>query len=166
MPTEAIRTDDLRQHLQQQLPDCMVPAAFVVLPRLPRLPNGKLDRTALPTPSSAAGSRTADQAPCGENPGNPGGHLEDLLQAGQIGRHDHFFEPGGYLLVVQMLERLRQQGLPCEVRSVFQHPTVAALAAVLASTTGTSKTPPTRHSLPRPTVFHQAARRSPPSCCR
>ncbi|MBP9219546.1 MAG: amino acid adenylation domain-containing protein, partial [Sterolibacterium sp.] len=157
-PTEAIRTDDLRQHLQQQLPDYMVPAAFVVLPRLPRLPNGKLDRTALPTPSSAAGSRTADQAPRGEIEETLAVIWQDLLQAGQIGRHDHFFELGGHsLLVVQMLERLRQQGLPCEVRSVFQHPTVAALAAVLASTTGASK-----DSADPP--FVAPANRIPPGC--
>ena len=72
-PTEAIRTDDLRQHLQQQLPDYMVPAAFVVLPRLPRLarlvasganrPTRSLLRTRRSFPAGRPDARTA--APAG-----------------------------------------------------------------------------------------------------
>ncbi|WP_162886644.1 phosphopantetheine-binding protein, partial [Pseudomonas syringae] len=53
-----------------------------------------------------------------------------LLGVSQVGRHDHFFELGGHsLLAVSLMERMRQEGLEAEVKSLFEHPTLLEYAA-------------------------------------
>lgn len=124
----------LRDHLREKVPAYMVPAAVVVLERFTLTENGKLDRRGLPAPEFFA------QA--GEDYEPPKGHLEEalagvwqeLLRVERVGRQDNFFELGGHsLLIVQMLESLRRLSIPAEVRSVFENPTLAALAATLGS---------------------------------
>ncbi|QKW26034.1 non-ribosomal peptide synthase/polyketide synthase [Streptomyces seoulensis] len=121
----------LRAHTAATLPDYMVPAAVVVLERLPLLSNGKLDRAALPAPDfTAAGG--------GRAPGNATEHtLRDLfvdalgLPAQAVGADDDFFSFGGdSIIAMQLVARARSGGLRVTPRQVFQHRTVAALAAV------------------------------------
>jgi hypothetical protein len=86
----------VRVHAQQWLPDYMVPAAVVVLDRLPVLVSGKLDRSALPAPDPAAG-RTAGSELRG--PRNPREQalvtlFADVLGLAEIGVDDDFFAPG------------------------------------------------------------------------
>ncbi|MER5528768.1 non-ribosomal peptide synthase/polyketide synthase [Streptomyces sp. NPDC002677] len=122
---------ELRAHAAATLPDYMVPAAVVVLERLPLLSNGKLDRAALPAPDfTAAGG--------GRAPENDTEHtLRDLfadalgLPAEAIGTDDDFFAFGGDSIVaMQLVARARSGGLRITPRQVFRHRTVAALAAV------------------------------------
>ncbi|MBE9178530.1 amino acid adenylation domain-containing protein [Oculatella sp. LEGE 06141] len=124
-------TSELRRFLRTQLPDYMVPAAFVPLETLPLSPNGKVDRKALPSPDTArpdldtqwVAPRTAVEA-----------RLADLwshiLKVEQVGTNDNFFELGGHsLLIVQLLTRIRetfQVDLPLQV--LFAEPTIAGLA--------------------------------------
>ena len=123
---------EVRGHLQKQLPAYMVPSAFVVLEKLPLSPNGKLDRRSLPAPSFDA-YVTKDYEP-------PEGHVEEVLAAlwqellhlEFVGRHDNFFELGGHsLLIVEMSDRLFRLGVKVDVRSVFETPTVEAVAKTL-----------------------------------
>ncbi|MEU9387563.1 AMP-binding protein, partial [Streptomyces sp. NPDC048279] len=122
---------ELRAHAAAVLPDYMVPAAVVVLERLPLLSNGKLDRAALPAPDfTAAGG--------GRAPENDTEHtLRDLfadilgLPAAAVGTDDDFFANGGDSIVaMQLVARARSGGLRITPRQVFRHRTVAALAAV------------------------------------
>ncbi|MEV7319542.1 non-ribosomal peptide synthase/polyketide synthase [Streptomyces sp. NPDC093970] len=122
---------ELRAHAAARLPDYMVPAAVVVLERLPLLSNGKLDRAALPAPDfGAAGG--------GRVPENDTEHiLRDLfadalgLPAEAVGTDDDFFAFGGDSIVaMQLVARARSGGLRITPRQVFRHRTVAALAAV------------------------------------
>ncbi|WP_162886366.1 phosphopantetheine-binding protein, partial [Pseudomonas syringae] len=54
----------------------------------------------------------------------------DLLQLERVSRHDQFFELGGHsLLAVSLMERMRQEGLEAEVKSLFKHPTLMEYAA-------------------------------------
>ncbi|MER9689928.1 amino acid adenylation domain-containing protein [Mesorhizobium sp. M0139] len=124
----------LRGHVSEQLPDYMVPSAFVRLDGLPLTPNGKLDRQALPAPDDKAYARTAYEAPQGEVETLLARIWQELLGLERVGRHDHFFELGGHsLLAVQLMERLRRLSLGVEVRTLFARPVLCDLAASLGS---------------------------------
>ncbi len=129
---------EIRAGLTASLPDFMMPAAFVVLPELPLTPSGKVDRKALPVPEwAAAAAPVADRVP-------PRDAREQMLAAlfaellrlppDGFGIHDSFFDLGGHsLLATQLVSRLRRSlAVEMPVRTVFQHPTVAALAGALA----------------------------------
>jgi amino acid adenylation domain-containing protein len=121
---------DLRRFLVEKLPDYMVPAAFVSLPVLPLNANGKVDRQALPAPEPATTTRVI------EPPRTSSEELvaktwAEVLQLPAVGRDDNFFELGGHsLLAIQVSTRLGAAlDMEFPVRSLFDAPTVAALAA-------------------------------------
>jgi amino acid adenylation domain-containing protein len=120
----------LRQQLGAQLPDYMVPAAFVTLPRLPTTPNGKIDRKSLPAPDLAALSGRPYAAPEGEIEAALADIWQALLGIARVGRHDHFFELGGSsLLASQVVVRVRKQlGMDVALMQVFQAPVLHELA--------------------------------------
>ena len=121
----------LRGDLLQHLPDYMVPALFVHLDALPLSPNGKLDRKALPAPGLSAMRVHEYQAPIGDTEILLARLWAELLNVEQVGREDNFFELGGHsLLAVSLMGRLRQAGLEADVRTLFEHPTLAGYAAV------------------------------------
>ncbi|WP_186130523.1 non-ribosomal peptide synthetase, partial [Burkholderia gladioli] len=122
----------LRQALARELPDYMVPAAFVQLASYPLTPNGKLDRKALPAPGLAAMISRGYEAPQGDVEETLARLWAEVLKVERVGRHDNFFELGGHsLLAVRLIERMRQQGLSTGVRALFGQPTLAELAAAL-----------------------------------
>ncbi|WP_440531934.1 amino acid adenylation domain-containing protein [Variovorax sp. YR566] len=122
----------LRAQLSQRLPSYMVPAAYVVLDALPLTPNGKLDRKALPAPEGQAYGQRAYAPPQGEVEQVLAGIWSQLLGVQQVGRHDDFFELGGHsLLAIRLLEQLRRRGWSADIRSLFEHPRLAALAATI-----------------------------------
>ncbi|WP_186143159.1 non-ribosomal peptide synthetase [Burkholderia gladioli] len=125
----------LREHLTARLPDYMVPAAFVVLDTLPLTPNGKLDRRVLPEPADDAFVQSRYEAPQGETEQAIAALWSDLLGIERIGRHDSFFALGGHsLLAVRMLNRLRaMQAVDLSLSSLFDHPTVSAVAQAIGS---------------------------------
>uniref|UniRef100_UPI0023EE5045 non-ribosomal peptide synthetase n=1 Tax=Pseudomonas sp. dw_612 TaxID=2720080 RepID=UPI0023EE5045 len=128
--------DSLRAHLQALLPDYMVPAAYVLLKKLPLSPNGKLDRRALPAPDADAFASREYEAPIGHLETTLASLWAEVLGVAQVGRHDHFFELGGHsLLAVKLIERMRQAGLSADVRVLFGQPTLAALAAAIGGST-------------------------------
>jgi amino acid adenylation domain-containing protein len=132
-PDAAIDSLALREHLARQLPDYMLPSAFVRLSALPVTPNGKLDRKALPAPDGDDLARRRYEAPQGEVEECLADMWSDLLKAYRIGRHDHFFELGGHsLLVIQLATRLRDQfGIDIPLAKVIGAPTIASLAAII-----------------------------------
>nr|UXB95131.1 non ribosomal peptide synthetase [Pseudomonas syringae] len=122
--------DSLRGWLLGQLPAYMVPVAYVRLDALPLTPNGKLDRKALPAPGEGALISRGYEAPQGEREILIAEIWQALLGVTRVGRHDHFFELGGHsLLAVSLMERMRQEGLEAEVKSLFEHPTLLEYAA-------------------------------------
>ncbi|PSL90936.1 non-ribosomal peptide synthetase [Pseudomonas sp. R9.37] len=126
--------ETVRAQLQQQLPDALVPAAYVRLDTLPLTANGKLDRKALPQPDQAALPSRDYAAPEGAVETTLARIWAEVLQVEQVGRHDHFFELGGHsLLAVSLIERMRQVGLSADVRVLFSQPTLAALATAVGS---------------------------------
>ncbi|MBO1542134.1 non-ribosomal peptide synthetase, partial [Pseudomonas sp. OA65] len=131
-PSEATDIQALRAHLQAQLPDYMVPVAYVRLDVLPLTANGKVDRKVLPAPDVHALVTRDYEAPQGEVETTLALLWAELLDVERVGRHDHFFELGGHsLLAVKLIEKMRQLGLRADVRVLFSQPTLAALAAAV-----------------------------------
>ncbi|MGN8102895.1 amino acid adenylation domain-containing protein [Pseudomonas sp. 22072] len=129
-----LQIETLRAHLQAQLPEALVPVAYMRIDQLPLTANGKLDRKALPEPDQCALLSREYQAPQGDVETTLARLWAEVLQVEQVGRHDHFFELGGHsLLAVSLIERMRQAGLSADVRVLFSQPTLAALAAAVGS---------------------------------
>jgi amino acid adenylation domain-containing protein len=142
----AVIHSELRRHLKTKLPDYMVPSAFVTMDALPMTPNGKLDRRALPA-FDPARSQTADGyvAPRNELEETLIKIWAEVLKIERIGVLDNFFELGGHsLLAAQVIARVRKYvGVEVPVRSLFEEPTVAALASALARARVDGATPST-----------------------
>ncbi|MBF6331068.1 non-ribosomal peptide synthase/polyketide synthase [Nocardia transvalensis] len=127
--TASVDAGELREWLRNRLPDYMIPAAIVEIDGVPTTANGKLDRSALPQPVARTG---------GEQPRTPTERtLRDLfsevLEVDGVGIHDDFFELGGHSLTAsRLVSRIRARlGGRSAVRDIFDHPTVADLAAVI-----------------------------------
>jgi len=125
--------DELRRNLKDQLPDHMVPAAIMVLPAMPLLPNGKLDRHSLPAPEF--GFQAVCAAPRTPTETMLADVFSDVLQLpkGRIDIHRSFFELGGHSLLAVMLRAAikRSCGTFVPLATLFMHPTVERLASEL-----------------------------------
>ncbi|HVR95615.1 MAG TPA: amino acid adenylation domain-containing protein, partial [Thermoanaerobaculia bacterium] len=171
--TDEVAHDELRGFLRTGLPEYMVPSFFVALEALPLLPNGKADRGALarmPAPDlrRAEPDRTAPRTPVEET---LAAIWREALRLDYVGVEENFFELGGdSILSIQVVSRAARAGLRLTPRQIFEHPTVAALAAVATaavqaaeeeSETGEAPLTPIQRwffeqDLPRPGHFNQA----------
>ena len=130
---------ELRHFLKEKLPESMIPAAFVVLDKLPLLPTGKVDRRALPDPG--------DRRPELDTPYvTPRTGIEtelqriwtEVLSIGQIGIHDNFFDLGGHSLAATRVisQVIKKFQLDIPLQSLFQSPTITEMAAVITEHQG------------------------------
>ncbi|HJT35591.1 MAG TPA: amino acid adenylation domain-containing protein [Pirellulales bacterium] len=125
----------LRDWLRGRLPEPMVPSAVVRLERLPLNRHHKLDVAALPAPDACAcepdDARPAFAPPRTSTEEKLAAIWQELLGVQKVGIHDNFFELGGdSILSIQVVARARQAGLGFNPRQLFQHQTIAELAAV------------------------------------
>ena len=123
----------LRDHLKAELPEYMVPSAYVRLGAMPLTPNGKVDRKALPVPDADALVAQAYEAPQTPTEEMLAFIWQELLGVERVGRNDNFFDLGGHsLLAVQLLARIRRElGQEVALRTLFEAPTVAEVAGRL-----------------------------------
>ncbi|WP_250523644.1 MULTISPECIES: non-ribosomal peptide synthase/polyketide synthase, partial [unclassified Caballeronia] len=145
-----IDTSDLREHLGSRLPDYMVPSAFVTLDALPLTTNGKLDRRALPDPqwqnlAVYVAPRTSLETSLAEC-------FASVLGLERVSIFDDFFALGGHsLLATQLVSRLREAlSIELSLRTLFDAPSVAALADALEDTAHRAGARPPLQALPRP----------------
>ncbi|WP_408890052.1 amino acid adenylation domain-containing protein [Myxococcus faecalis] len=121
----------LQEHLKQRVPEYMVPSAILSLDVLPRTPNGKVDRKALPAPSQATLARQVE-AEAARTPVEEllAGIWAEVLGGNAFGLHDNFFEQGGHsLLATQVISRVgRAFGVELPLHALFETPTLRGLA--------------------------------------
>ncbi|WP_433562341.1 amino acid adenylation domain-containing protein [Nocardia sp. CA-151230] len=122
----------LKRAAAQRLPSYMVPSAVTVLPDLPRTANGKLDLDALPAPQLVAGEQRPPEGPVETA---VAAAFAEVLGVDQVWRDDDFFALGGNsLIATRVVARLGAAlGTAVPVRALFDAPTVAELAALVAS---------------------------------
>ncbi|HYO72818.1 MAG TPA: amino acid adenylation domain-containing protein, partial [Archangium sp.] len=124
----------LREYLAQSLPEYMVPSAILNLEALPRTPNGKVDRKALPAPLLSGLPRTgAVEAPRTPIEEMVAGIWTEVLGGGSFGTRDSFFELGGHsLLATQVISRVsRHFGVELPLHAFFDKPTISGLAETI-----------------------------------
>ncbi|MCB1057091.1 MAG: FkbM family methyltransferase, partial [Acidobacteria bacterium] len=132
----------LRGYLAERLAAAMVPSHFVLLDELPRTPNGKIDRRALPSPRDAAAPRGQRYvAPQLDSERAMAKVWQEVLGAERIGLDENFFELGGTsLLLVQLRSRIQQQlGYEVALVDLFRYPTVGSLDRFLRERQGTAE---------------------------
>ena len=121
----------LRSFLQQELPEYMVPAAFVTLPALPLTANGKVDRRALPEPGRSGVPTVSPPRSAMEE--SIAQVWRSVLEVDAIDCDENFFDLGGSsLLLIEAharLQKLLARRLP--ITALFEHPTVRSLARAL-----------------------------------
>jgi amino acid adenylation domain-containing protein len=130
----AIDRSALRAHVRENLPDYMVPSAFVMLDALPLTANGKVDRKALPAPELDYGE--AEYVP--PRPGVEqvvAGIWLDVLRLERVGRNDNFFAVGGHsLLATQLISKVRSRfAIELPLRTLFEAPSVAEFSQRIAA---------------------------------
>ncbi len=134
---------ELRNLVEKNLPDYMVPSLFIPLGSMPLTANGKIDRKALPIPELDGLSGNSRQ-PVTPTEDLLAGLWNGLLKLENISRDDNFFKLGGHsLLATQLVARIRdifQIELP--VRSVFSHPELSSLASAINEASHTISLPP------------------------
>jgi amino acid adenylation domain-containing protein len=145
----------LRTHLEQALPDYMVPKTVMTLSALPLNANGKIDRAALPQPVAADDDGHASpRTPLEETLAQL---WREVLKVPRIGIHDNFFEAGGHsLLAIQVVSRLRgafKVSLPPQ--AVFTAPTIATLAESLTALLNKESAPAAPKLVPLARTAHQ-----------
>ncbi|MEV0111584.1 condensation domain-containing protein, partial [Nocardia sp. NPDC050799] len=135
----AVDVTALTGYVAERLPDYMVPAAVMVIDRIPLTPAGKLDRKALPEPVFQA--RTAFRGPRTPVEQTIAEVFAEVLGVDRVGVDDSFFALGGDSIVsIQLVSRAKARGVVFSPRHVFEQRTVAGLAAVAESADADSVT--------------------------
>ncbi|MEH2196819.1 amino acid adenylation domain-containing protein [Nostoc sp.] len=129
-------SNELRLFLKQKLPDYMIPASFTVLEAFPITSNGKVDRRALPVPEFEFDDSIGFVSPRTHTEKILLKIWQDVLLLKQVCIHHNFFELGGDSIIgIQIVARANQAGLKLTPKQLFQHQTIAELAAVAVTTT-------------------------------
>ena len=132
---------ELRTFLKQRLPHYMVPAAVVLLEAMPKTPNGKVDKRALPAPTAADFAATQEYiAPTNELERKLARIWEAILDKKPVGIRDNFFELGGHsLLAARLMHRIEQQlGQRLPLAALLQAPTIEQLSGLMSQGEGSS----------------------------
>ncbi|RYZ55357.1 MAG: amino acid adenylation domain-containing protein, partial [Proteobacteria bacterium] len=127
------RLADLRASMGKHLPDYMIPQSFVAVDRLPLLPNGKIDRKALPAPLSDRPA-SSENAATNESFSGQAAEIAELwkkaLGRSTVASDDDFFLVGGHsLLAIQLLAQINKR-FACQLtlRDIFQFPKFKAFS--------------------------------------
>ncbi|HEX8616352.1 MAG TPA: amino acid adenylation domain-containing protein, partial [Thermoanaerobaculia bacterium] len=124
---EPLSANDLRAFLGARVPDYMIPAPFVFLDAMPLTANGKINRAMLPLPSLTSDAYIAPRTDAERLLAEL---WSEVLGVERPGIHDNFFAHGGdSIRSIQIVSRARARGFDTTIHDLFEHPTIAALAA-------------------------------------
>jgi amino acid adenylation domain-containing protein len=128
----------LRDYLRKTLPEYMVPASFVFLEKLPRLPNGKLNRSSLPKPEMAKREDDSFTAPAAGMQQIVAQVFQEVLQVDRVGADENFFDLGAHSLQMVRIHAALNQRMekPIPLVSLFQYPNVRALSSFMEQAGG------------------------------
>lgn len=136
IPGESVTVEQLRTFLTEQLPDYMIPSAFVEMESFPLTPNGKVNRRTLPEPTT----NRPELSQTFVEPRTPteeilAGIWRDVLGLERVGIYDNFFDLGGHsLLATQVIALTRKAfGIELPLLSLFESPAIAPLAQKIAT---------------------------------
>ena len=135
---EALSSAAMRERLRESLPEYMIPASFVFLKKLPRLPNGKLDRSSLPKPEMAkreSGSFVVLAVGMQQIVAQV---FQEVLQLDRVGADENFFDLGAHSLQMVRVRAVLNQRIekPVSLVSLFQYPNVRALSDFIERASG------------------------------
>jgi amino acid adenylation domain-containing protein len=151
--------NEIKQYLEQKLPDYMLPAAFVVLDVMPLTPNGKINRLALPSPDFNKLKSAEYTAPFDDLELKLTKIWENVLGVHPLGLNDNFFDVGGHsLLAIRLVSQIENiLGKNITPNTFFQAPTIKKLANILRqkefSTANSSLVPIQPHGSKRPFFY-------------
>ncbi|MEM6612306.1 MAG: aminotransferase class V-fold PLP-dependent enzyme [Cyanobacteria bacterium P01_C01_bin.72] len=143
VPQLELKISELREFLESKLPSYMIPSAFVTLEQLPLTPNGKVDRKSLATAEVKSEPESIFVAPRTHAEEILANIWQEVLNLKEIGVNDNFFDLGGHsLLATRVISRVRQIfEIEIPLRSLFEKPTVASLAAYIQTSLNPSHQP-------------------------
>jgi amino acid adenylation domain-containing protein/non-ribosomal peptide synthase protein (TIGR01720 family) len=122
-----VDVDAVREGLARQLPEYMVPAYFVTMETLPKTPNGKINRRALPQPDYDGGGAEY-VAPKTDNQKHLASIWAEVLNRDRVGIRDNFFEIGAdSITAIQVSARLQKRKLAVEIKDIFEYPCIEDL---------------------------------------
>jgi acyl carrier protein len=131
---EEVRVGEMRKYISERLPEYMVPNAIVKLEKIPLLPNGKINRPALPSPEWGSSEEKSEYAA----PGNPIEETlaeiwKEVLNINRVSVEDNFFDIGGHsLLATRVITRInRAFELELPLRILFEKTRISELAVVI-----------------------------------
>ena len=128
----------LRDFIRTKLPLHMVPAQFVMLEQFPLTPNGKIDQHRLPAPENIVSPSKHHLAPANDDEQRLAEIWQEVLMLQRVSTDDNFFEFGGdSLSATRVFARINQHfGMNISLREMFEHPTIAVLAAIVRKQKG------------------------------
>jgi len=129
---------DLNAFARQHLPEAMIPARFVILEQLPKLPNGKVDRSQLPVKETTESVGSSYRPPSTVEEIRTAQIWCDVLGLARVGIEDNFFDLGGdSLTAAQMAARVKEAfGVAISLRRLFEQPTITELMKMLGVKSG------------------------------
>ncbi|SDN01167.1 amino acid adenylation domain-containing protein [Daejeonella rubra] len=121
--------------LKEILPSYMIPGDYILLEKIPLLPNGKIDRKSLPKPNEISNKDKNKELPKTKTEKLAAKIWEEILSSGPIGLTDDFFELGGHsLLAVQVMIRIEKEtGIKLPLTTLFKAPTLNQFAGLIES---------------------------------
>lgn len=124
-----LETAELRDYLNNELPDYMIPSYFIQLDKIPLTSNGKTDRKALPEPDGSIVASTEYEAPRNDIEEKLVTIWQEVLKVERVGIKDNFFELGGdSIKAIQISARMQRYGYKLQIRNLLKCPSIGELS--------------------------------------